>query len=527
MFDLPGGYDPEEEERQRKLLGGLLGGITPQEPAAAPSEAPQPMAAMGLGAPDTSFMQQGPQGLGGYKPPPAAKPEFMDRVQSGHEFGVGDVAMLGGILAALLGGGKNGGSIAGALAGSYGQGIMGDMANRNQRNAEIDTYNNKLANQNTELDQCKADQEAQLQHGNLQARNRALTADEAREKRIAERLALQDDPESELNKGDVTQAERIARARSGVSLDEAKKRSEIEIQQRKVLAELLGKGGRAGTGGGHAAPTGGKPIDPTKALRAKEAEAKLAAIEAGTFDPLTGKPKEAAKTAAQIEREGKADVLRTPIPGSAVVDEEAWKASTTSAVERRGIQKYFQGVQQVRNGIAALKQLREENGTEMFGQAKSNYDSELTAVIGGFTQIGQSGVLNGGEFARYKDFIPGIGPKASDAMRLLPGHSDPTLDELQGVADAVEQLAGDGLATVGLAFEGPAQTRAGKGARAAAPSGGSKAKLGDGFSEGAPSSAAGPRTVTVTYTDGETEQVEADAAGIAKLNAHPDVRSVQ
>lgn len=521
MFDLPGGYDPEEEERQRKLLGGLLGGITPQEPTAAPSEAPQPMAAMGLVAPDTSFMQQGPEGLGGYKPPPAAKPEFMDRVQSGHEFGVGDVAMLGGILAALLGGGKNGGSIAGALAGSYGQGIMGDMQNRNERNAQIDTYNNKLANQNTELDQWKADQEAQLQHGNLQARNKGLTLEQERERRIAERLALQDDPESELNQGEVTQAERLARARSGVSIEEAQKRSDIELNQRKVLAELLGKGSAK-----HAAPPGkgGASADPIKALKAREAAAKLAGIDAGTFDPLTGKPigddGEKPLTPPQKLAREKYDSLKTPIPGLEIDDEEAWAASVTTPGGREKIQKYWQGVQQTKNALGRMKKLREENGIEVMGEQKAAYDAALTAAIGGFTQIGNSGVLNGGEFARYKDMIPGMAPRLADAGRLIGGE-DQTVAELTGVMSEVDSLAADGLAVAGV------RPGSGGSKKAGAPGGGSKAKLGDGFSEGAPSSAAGPRTVTVTYTDGETEQVEADAAGIAKLKAHPDVRSVQ
>jgi hypothetical protein len=542
MFDYT--YDPDEEERRRQLLGGLLGGsgfsITPQsEPSAAPSEAP--IGAPQLQAPDTSFMQQ--SGPSGYRPPPAAAPEFMQRVQSGHEFGVGDIAMLGGILAALLGGGKNGGSIAGALAGSYGQGIIGEMANRNQRNAEIDQYNNKLANQNTEYDRWKADQEAQLAFGNLEARKRGMANDEAREKRIAERLAQQDDPESELNRGEVTQAERIARARSGVSIEEAQKRADIELNQRKLLTELLGKGGSAQAG--HAAPAGKggaktpKELTPEQALKRKLAENALRGMEDGSVDPLTGKPKlptdEAGNPikpetpAARAARE-KADLLRTPIPGSVVQDEDAWNAAVTSGVERRNVQKYLTGVQQVRNSLQAMKELRQTHGIEFFGQAKSDYDAALTAAIGGFTQIGQSGVLNGGEFERYKAFIPGMGLKANDAMRLNPfgDGADPTVESLQGVQDAVERLASDGLASVGLAFDGPAQGAVRK-KPAAAPSGGSKAKPGDGFSEApAPaSSGGGKRTVTVTTKDGRSKTASLSEAEIEDLKSDPRVASVQ
>lgn len=527
MFDV---YDPDEEERRRQLLGGLLGGITPQsEPSAAPTEAPQPSASQALAAPDLSFMQQ--SGPSGYRPPPAAAPEFMPHVQNGHEFGVGDVAMLGGILAALLGGGKHGGSIAGALAGSYGSGVIENMRQRNQRNAEIDRYNNKLANENTEYDRWKADQEAQLAFGNLDARKKALQQEAEREQRIRDRQTLLDDPNSAPNTTEVTQAERVAKARSGVEITEAQRRSEIEYEKQRLLAELLGKGK-------YAAPTGkggGGAISPEKALKRKLAENALKGMEDGSVDPLTGKPKvptdEAGNPikpetpAAKAARE-KADLLHTPIPGSVVQDEDAWNAAVTSGVERRNVQKYLTGVQQVRNSLQAMKELREANGIEFFGQAKSDYDAALTAAIGGFTQIGQSGVLNGGEFARYKDFIPGMGLKASDAMRLNPfgDGSDPTVDAIQGVQDAVERLAGDGLASVGLAFDGPAQ---GTQRKPVASSKGSKAKPGDGFSEAPAPASSGTRTVTVTYTDGETEQVETDAAGIAKLRAHPDVRSVQ
>lgn len=519
MFDL-NGFDPDEEEKKRQLLGGLLGGITPQEPAG-PTEEPQPMATPGLQAPDTSFMQSGQQGLGGYTPPPAAQsPEFLQKVQSGHEFGAGDIAMLGGIIAALVAGGKNGGAIAGGLAGQYGQGVIGDMQQRNQRNAEIDVYNNKLANQDTELARWEKDQEAQLSYGNLEARKTGQDLEKQHIELQKARMEAEANPDSPAAQAKLAQLQKKLEIEGEAEVGVYQKKSDIELNQRKLLAELVGaRGGRAASG--HAAPTGkgAAPTDPVKALRAKEAAAKLAGIDAGTYDPVTGKPisgdtGEKPLTPPQKLAREKYDALKTPIPGLEIEDEEAWAASVTTPGARDKVAKYWQGVQQTKNALSRMKTLREANGAEMFGEKKAAYDAALTAAIGGFTQIGNSGVLNGGEFARYKDMIPGMAPRLADVGRLVGGE-DQTVAELTGVMSEVDSLAADGLAVAGV------RPGSGKSKGGPAASKGSKATPSAGFSEGEPSTgvtSGGKRLVTMKHSKtGKTDSQELDEASIQAL----------
>lgn len=514
MFDYT--YDPDEEERRRQLLGGLLGGggftISPQsEPSAEPSEAPPPTAAPALQLPDTSFMQQ-QGGPSGYRPPPASEPEYMQRVQSGHEFGFGDIAALGGILTALLAGGKNGGAIAGALAGQYGQGVIGDMQQRNQRNAQIDQYNNKLANENTEYDRWKADQEAQLQFGNLEARKRQMTNDEAREKRIAERLAQQDDPESALNQGEVTQAERLARARSGVSIDEAQKRSEIELNQRKLLAELLGKGGSARAG--HAAPTGKggakapKELTPEQALKRKMAEAALAGMEDGTVDPLTGKPKEQ-QAAGEL----------VPFDDTHVENGPLFKST---AGNHANYQKLRQQDADMAAGVASfddMVRLLEEHGsetdmTEDGAEHRGSFDVARGQAQRAWGVLKNLGVIQPGE-AKTIDQALGadMSPGARDALRLFTG--DERVGRLRGAGSSFRKGLTAARKKMGL----------GDGAAAAAPSGGSKATPGAGFSEGSASS--GTRKVTVTNVEGQSVTRDLTEDQIEELKRDKRIRSVQ
>lgn len=441
-----GMYGEDEDEKFRQMLGGILGnGPAPYDVT---TSMEQPDAPSALSVP--YMPQSAPSGMGGYTPPPAASaPQYLDHVQ-GHQFGAGDVAMLGGILAALLGGGKHRGEIAGSLAGQYGGAIMQNNARADQRNQQVDQFNAQLAAKDDPLARWKADQEAQYRAGSLKARDKELALQQTREDRIG---AAQD---AEAAIDPVEQARKIAQARADVDIATQRQKDDMTAGLREQLGVITGKQ-RADAGFG--AP-GGKPLDPSKVLRNRQAQAALDGIDAGTVDPLTGKPKLPTdedgnpikpKTAAQVAAGEKADLLATPFPGMKIDDNDAWRASNTTPAAREKNLKYFNGVQQVNNSLARMIKLREDNGTEILGRAKSDYDAALTAAIGGFTQIGQSGVLNGGEFARYKDFIPGIGPHLNDVMRL--GGGDPTLEQLKGVQDSVKALAGDGLRSIGGSFD--------------------------------------------------------------------------
>ena len=502
MYDLPG-FD-DEEERRRQLLGGLLsaGGIMPQEPATAAPAEDTPAVASALRAPDTSFMQQQPGSIPGYTPPPVAAPEFMQRVQSGHEFGVGDIAMLGGILAALLAGGKNGGAIAAGLAGQYGQGIIGDMARRNERNAEIDKYNNKLANENTEYDRWKADTEAKLAYGSLAARNKGLEQDAAREKRIADRLALLDDPNSAPNKTEVTQAERIAKARSGVEIEEAQKRSEIEYKKQELLAKLLGKGKFAAPKG----PAAAKPKTPKQELEDYTNAEKLRLIKAGKMN-LAGEmldehgnviPKPKAGTTA-------ADGSVEPFADTEYENEALFKESVSTA---GNYQKNRQADADMAAGIQALQTMENlltEHGSQWGSTEESNkligqFNTAKGTVQTAIGAMKNLGILQPAEALRIeKEIGADMSHGLSDLTKSV-GYGDLRVGRLQGVRKTFEEALAARRHAIGL--------RKGSGKPKPAA---------DGPSGAAPTGAT--RTVTIVYGPGDTETADLTPAEIETLKA--------
>lgn len=511
----------DDDEKFRQMLGSILGNGPAPYDVTTSMEQPERSQ---LSAP---YMPQSAPSMGGYTPPPAAAaPPYLDHVQ-GHQFGAGDIAMLGGILAALIGGGKHRGEIAGSLAGQYGGAIMQNNARADQRNQQVDQYNSQLAAKDDPLERWKADMMGKQAVGNLEARNKELGLQQSREDRIAAAQAAED------AKDPVEQARLIEEARAGVRLDTKRKENDMDVGTREMLGLILGKQKAQ-----FAAPGGGSN-DPMKELKRKQAAALQAGIDDGSIDPTTLKPKAKLddegnpikpKTAAQVAAGEKADLLATPFPGSVVDNDQAWRAANLTPAEREKNKKYFTGVQQVRNSLQRMIQLREDNGTEILGRAKSDYDAALTAAIGGFTQIGQSGVLNGGEFARYKDFIPGISPHLNDVTRLVGGN-DPTLEQLKGVKDSVDALASDGLRTIGISFDSKVK-----------PSGSKEQPIGESADGGikfsvdtdaekrfnaGEGSGSGTRTVMITYTDGETESFTGTDEQINKLRGKSAVRSVQ
>ncbi|MBN1237424.1 MAG: hypothetical protein JXB36_02930 [Gammaproteobacteria bacterium] len=193
------------------------------------------------------------------------------------------------------------------------------------------------------------------------------------------------------------------------------------MASRESLAARRGKGGK---GGGRAAAGGGGTGAPDDELTAGQVR--------------------------KIEQDRKG-ALETPIPGTEVVDAPAWQASVQTPAARGQVATLARGYRQVMEGIDRMVALREQHGTEMRdGQAKTDYNLAQKAVIGGFTQIGNSGVLNAGEFKRYAEDIPSMGLHLNDLWRLVPGGEDPTLGQLRGLKSASEASIDAALGTYGV-----------------------------------------------------------------------------
>ena len=250
-----------------------------------------------------------------YTPPPAAaEPAYQQKIGA-REFGVGDIAMLGGILASLVA--KKPG-IAGALAGQYGGAVMQDSARRDAQNADIERFNAKLANENDPLDRWQKEQAAKLGAANVEARTAETEVQRSREDRMAQLAADEADPESPLNQAKLTYQQKLA----DIELNQRKALGEASTAEKiKQLAEAAkyarGRGAGAGAGKGPAAP---KPVSATKELAEYKARAELERLQSGDA-PQTG------MTAAQQAAKEKRDALHVPFEGYVVADDALWDAT--------------------------------------------------------------------------------------------------------------------------------------------------------------------------------------------------------
>jgi len=431
----------DEDEKFKQMLGGIIG------------DGPAPYDTT------TGFEQQSltppvmPQSAGGgfpgYTPPPAAAaPAYLDHVQ-GHQFGGADVAMLGGILAALLGGGKHRGEIAGSLAGQYGGAVMQANARADQRNQQVDQYNSQLASKDDPLERWKADMQAKQYAGNLQARGKELELQQQREQRIADAQAAED------AKDPVEQARLIEEARQGVRLDTKRKENDMDVGTREMLGEILGKQKQQ-----YASPTGAGvgSNDPMKELKRKQAAAIQAGIDAGTIDPITLKPVEKPKTPAQIAAEDKLNTALAPFEGTEVGDMSVWKPIASDKTTREKSRRDDAALAGALPALDAMIKLREENGAESgfgarSGEVTGAYDVERGKVESALGVLKNIGVISPSEAERLAKTIPTLSPGLSDVSRIVPeswGGGDSTLGKLKGARSEWEDLVSRGRAKYGL-----------------------------------------------------------------------------
>ena len=165
--------------------------------------------------------------------------------------------------------------------------------------------------------------------------------------------------------------------------------------------------------------------------------------------------------------EEKTDLLAAPMPFISVNDDDesktAWKASMLTPGERGKVTTYAQGARSAITALDEMIKIREEHGIELYGENKKAFDAAMARAIAGYTVIGHSGVLNAGEFERYKSLMGGLEPKLTDALDVAsdavdydgvsekPAH-DTVLEGLKAVRG--ETLGGfnSGLSIIGARY---------------------------------------------------------------------------
>jgi hypothetical protein len=179
----------------------------------------------------------------------------------------------------------------------------------------------------------------------------------------------------------------------------------------------------------------------------QKAEAKRKA-EGGGEKPLTPAQKLAADKDAAAHGE---------MPGIVIDDKDAWKSATLTPAERGKVGKYASAARGALTALNDMIKLREAHGPEVLGPHKAAYDAAQLRAISGYTEIGHSGVLNSGEFARYKDIIPGMGPSFTDALdktgKLIGRNVDTTLEDLKAVRAETLAAFNAGLYQAGARYD--------------------------------------------------------------------------
>src|SRR5690349_585579 len=224
---------------------------------------------------------------------------------------------------------------------------------------------------------------------------------------------------------------------------------------------------------------------------------------------------------------------RTLIPDTEIVDEAAWNAASSDATRRANIEKIVSALQQARGNVSTMVDLRKQYGSKLNWDTLTDADKRVAldrmataqqAAVGGLGALGNTGVVNAGEFPRYASTLPNGGLGLSDftdeALGSLLGQSrDTQLEQLLGAQRQINEAAGTALGTYGIRFRAPGapQPSAAAPAPNALPGEAVPAQLPSMQGKVPPISAAN-NTVTVTL-NGESKAVPRELAEkIKRLN---------
>jgi hypothetical protein len=326
----------------------------------------------------------------------------------------------------------------GNLGNGVGWALLADLAlNKGKGAGSIMQQGAQVREQKAQLEQRKALQDAQIRQIDARTQNMGTEAELQREQHgIASRNA--DLRQRELEDGIAARGARAQQVQGQREMQDWEASDQSAQGWEKIAAgermndadnAVVGKrGGRARSAGGGGGA--GKPrtmLDPETG----EEIPILSTDQKRTLDARKGEKKTAA--------------LETPFPETEVVDEPGWIASVQTPAARGQIGTLLRGYRQVEDGLAKMEQIRGQKGVEIAGDAA--YDAARAQVIGGYTQIGNSGVLNGGEYKRYADLVPSITPSWRDMM---PG--DNPLERLRGLRNQTASTIDTSLGTYGLRY---------------------------------------------------------------------------
>jgi hypothetical protein len=139
------------------------------------------------------------------------------------------------------------------------------------------------------------------------------------------------------------------------------------------------------------------------------------------------------------------------IPGLITDDPDVWAANAADDTTRRNMVNSAAAYRKILTGIDRMIELRKKYGVQIPGEIQGEYELGKTAVIGGVTKLGETGVLNEGEWQRYSKVIPGITPSLNDLGAIFG--KDISLEQLKGVRRALKGAVDAGLFQWGAHYD--------------------------------------------------------------------------
>jgi hypothetical protein len=141
----------------------------------------------------------------------------------------------------------------------------------------------------------------------------------------------------------------------------------------------------------------------------------------------------------------------TVVPGLVAVDPQAAAQSLGNPVTERKLRDDGGAFATARSALKKMGDLRRAYGTELPGNAKTQFDMAQTTVNAALSALGATKSLSDSERHYYMDMIPGLALGWSDAVR--PGGIDIKQQQLDGALTEFTEMANGKLRAYGVGLD--------------------------------------------------------------------------
>ncbi len=167
---------------------------------------------------------------------------------------------------------------------------------------------------------------------------------------------------------------------------------------------------------------------------------------------IAGEQRDIVNAGAKDEAKREAlSASRRAIPGLTITNESAYDTATADDPTYRKMLDSASAYRALLTSLDKMRAIRSKHGVEIPGAAQGEYDLAKTTAIGAVTKLGETGVLNQGEWDRYSKAIPGITPSVADIPNMIG--MDIKGGQLEGVRKALADTVESRLYQWGVRYD--------------------------------------------------------------------------